>query len=238
MGLGADLGADRPLRRQAPVRQGRRVAQPPVPPAQGRVVVRPGRAAPSSSSARSGEAMLNEEVDRPRRCFHFTPGTVHRVRALEDTTILEVSTPHLDDVVRLEDATGARAPRRAVTANLDIACVKVRAHGRRLTVGEAAAQTGWSPRMLRYLERAGLVVPRAHRGRLPALRAPRAEPAALARASCCGASTSSSPDVAFAARLRARAGRCGPPSTPGSPGARRSTALEWEQRKHERLLAA
>src|SRR6478736_3042811 len=29
-----------------------------------------------------------------------------------------------------------------------------------LTVGEAAAQTGWSPRMLRYLERAGLVVPR------------------------------------------------------------------------------
>jgi len=29
-----------------------------------------------------------------------------------------------------------------------------------LTVGEAAAQTGWSPRMLRYLEGAGLVVPR------------------------------------------------------------------------------
>jgi DNA-binding transcriptional MerR regulator len=29
-----------------------------------------------------------------------------------------------------------------------------------LTVGRAAAQTGWSPRMLRYLERAALVVPR------------------------------------------------------------------------------
>ena len=29
-----------------------------------------------------------------------------------------------------------------------------------ITVGEAAAQTGWSPRMLRYLEGAGLVVPR------------------------------------------------------------------------------
>jgi MerR family copper efflux transcriptional regulator len=28
------------------------------------------------------------------------------------------------------------------------------------TVGQAAAQTGWSPRMLRYLERAALVVPR------------------------------------------------------------------------------
>ncbi len=39
-------------------------------------------------------------------CFHYRPGTVHRVTAIEDTTILEVSTPHLDDVVRLEDAYG------------------------------------------------------------------------------------------------------------------------------------
>ena len=38
--------------------------------------------------------------------FHYPPGTVHRVTAIEDTTILEVSTPHLDDVVRLEDAYG------------------------------------------------------------------------------------------------------------------------------------
>jgi len=39
-------------------------------------------------------------------CFHYRPGTVHRVTALEDTTIIEVSTPHLDDVVRLEDRYG------------------------------------------------------------------------------------------------------------------------------------
>jgi len=39
-------------------------------------------------------------------CFHFPPGTVHRVTAIEDTTIIEVSTPQLDDVVRLEDAYG------------------------------------------------------------------------------------------------------------------------------------
>jgi mannose-6-phosphate isomerase len=39
-------------------------------------------------------------------CFRFRPGTVHRVTALDDTTILEVSTPHLEDVVRLEDAYG------------------------------------------------------------------------------------------------------------------------------------
>jgi mannose-6-phosphate isomerase-like protein (cupin superfamily) len=38
--------------------------------------------------------------------FRYRPGTVHRVRAIEDTTILEVSTPHLEDVVRLEDAYG------------------------------------------------------------------------------------------------------------------------------------
>jgi mannose-6-phosphate isomerase len=39
-------------------------------------------------------------------CFRFRPRTVHRVTALEDTLVLEVSTPHLDDVVRLEDAYG------------------------------------------------------------------------------------------------------------------------------------
>jgi hypothetical protein len=38
--------------------------------------------------------------------LRFRPGTVHRVKALEDTTILEVSTPQIDDVVRLEDAYG------------------------------------------------------------------------------------------------------------------------------------
>jgi mannose-6-phosphate isomerase-like protein (cupin superfamily) len=53
-----------------------------------------------------GESVLNEEVIGPGAAFHYVPGTVHRVTALEDTTILEDSTPHLDDVVRLEDAYG------------------------------------------------------------------------------------------------------------------------------------
>ena len=39
-------------------------------------------------------------------CFRLRPRTVHRVRALEDTFVLEVSTPQIDDVVRLEDAYG------------------------------------------------------------------------------------------------------------------------------------
>ena len=38
--------------------------------------------------------------------FRVTPGTVHRMIALTDTDLLEASTPHLDDVVRLEDRYG------------------------------------------------------------------------------------------------------------------------------------
>ena len=54
----------------------------------------------------AGQGALNEEVIGPGASFRYRPGTVHRVTALEDTTILEVSTPHLDDVVRLEDRYG------------------------------------------------------------------------------------------------------------------------------------
>jgi len=54
----------------------------------------------------AGNAILNREVVTAGACFRYRPGTVHRVTALEDTTILEVSTPHLDDVVRLEDRYG------------------------------------------------------------------------------------------------------------------------------------
>ena len=37
---------------------------------------------------------------------HLTPGTRHRLTAVEDTDIYEVSTPEIDDVVRLEDRYG------------------------------------------------------------------------------------------------------------------------------------
>ncbi len=63
----------------------------------------------------SGRARLEVgEVGAGRRsieigagdAFHFPPRTVHRVTAVEDTLILEVSTPELEDVVRLEDRYG------------------------------------------------------------------------------------------------------------------------------------
>ena len=53
-----------------------------------------------------GEALTAKEIVGAGACFRLRPGTVHRIRALEDTTILEVSTPHLEDVVRLEDRYG------------------------------------------------------------------------------------------------------------------------------------
>ncbi len=38
--------------------------------------------------------------------FHVLPGTIHRMIAVSDVDVLEVSTPELDDVVRLEDSYG------------------------------------------------------------------------------------------------------------------------------------
>ena len=38
--------------------------------------------------------------------FHITPLLVHRFEAREDVVLIEVSTPELDDVVRLEDNYG------------------------------------------------------------------------------------------------------------------------------------
>jgi MerR family transcriptional regulator, copper efflux regulator len=103
-----------------------------------------------------------------------------------------------------------------------------------LTVSEAARRTGWSARMLRYLERSGLVVP-ARRpsgyrvygvrelNQLRSLRELRAR---------FGVDLS---DVAFAARLRREPGLRDAIHTWLAAG---ENALEWEQRKHERLLAA
>jgi mannose-6-phosphate isomerase-like protein (cupin superfamily) len=42
----------------------------------------------------------------PGDVVHITPGTLHRMTGLSDCDILEVSTPELDDVVRLEDRYG------------------------------------------------------------------------------------------------------------------------------------
>ena len=43
---------------------------------------------------------------RPGDIFHVPPGVVHRMTAIRNVRVYEVSTPELDDVVRLEDDYG------------------------------------------------------------------------------------------------------------------------------------
>ena len=101
-------------------------------------------------------------------------------------------------------------------------------------VGEAARRTGWSARMLRYLERTGLVVPRrsASGYRLYGLRELNQLRALAELRRRFHVEIS---DLAFAARLRRE------PDLKAAVDtwfAANSDALAWEQRKHERLLAA
>ena len=49
-----------------------------------------------------GEAPRASDLGRGES-FHITPGLRHRMLAIEDTDVLEVSTSELDDIVRLED---------------------------------------------------------------------------------------------------------------------------------------
>jgi len=105
------------------------------------------------------------------------------------------------------------------------------------TIGRAAAQTGWSPRMLRYLELTGLVRPsRSASGyrlygirELNQLRSLQE----LRRRFAVDLT-----DVAFAARLRRESAlRAAVDSWLAATDAAPAW-VEWEQRKHERLLAA
>jgi mannose-6-phosphate isomerase len=53
------------------------------------------------------EGEAPREIDlEPRVPFHVPPGLRHRMIALEDCDVVEVSTPELDDVVRLQDDYG------------------------------------------------------------------------------------------------------------------------------------
>jgi mannose-6-phosphate isomerase len=54
---------------------------------------------------KDGDAMVQREM-KPGDRIHVPPPTIHRMTAIEDCDIFEVSTPELDDVVRLEDRYG------------------------------------------------------------------------------------------------------------------------------------
>ncbi len=52
---------------------------------------------------------LREHVLQAGESYHVVPGTRHRMIAITDCDILEVSTPEVEDVVRLEDAYGRKS---------------------------------------------------------------------------------------------------------------------------------
>ena len=54
---------------------------------------------------KEGDTLVARELG-PGDAVHVTPPTVHRMTALEDSDVFEVSTPETDDVVRLEDRYG------------------------------------------------------------------------------------------------------------------------------------
>lgn len=107
-------------------------------------------------------------------------------------------------------------------------------HG--LTVGEAANRTGWSPRMLRYLERAHLVVPgRTESGyRQYGLRELNQLRTLRRVRDSFGVGIA---EMAFAARLEREPALRAAVGT-WLAGSRGGDWVDWEQRKHERLLAA
>ena len=53
-----------------------------------------------------GEDTLDDVQLRIGESFRITPGTIHQMVALTDCDVLEVSTPEIDDIVRLSDKYG------------------------------------------------------------------------------------------------------------------------------------
>ena len=110
------------------------------------------------------------------------------------------------------------------------------------TVGEAAERSGWSARMLRYLERTGLVVPRRSPSgyRRYGIREVNQLRGLNELRRTFGIDLD---EVAFALRLYREPGLRAAVETwlagTDATGVRQTPAwVEWEQRKHERLLAA
>jgi len=57
----------------------------------------------SGGSAEDASTVLEVSELAPGTFVHVRPGAVHRIEAVDDILLLEVSTPEVDDVVRLRD---------------------------------------------------------------------------------------------------------------------------------------
>jgi len=63
---------------------------------------------------------LQEMVLNPGDKFQVNPPLIHRVEALEDSEIFEVSTPELDDVVKLDDDYGRQGEGNDLAADANL----------------------------------------------------------------------------------------------------------------------
>ena len=106
-----------------------------------------------------------------------------------------------------------------------------------LTVGAAARETGWSARMLRYLEEHGLVVPRRTASGYRTYALPEINRLRSLRElrRTFGLDLA---DLAFARRLRREPELKRAVDNWLAAADDAGSWVEWEQRKHERLLAA
>ena len=52
------------------------------------------------------DGVLTKHILKPKQWLHIPAGSKHRIAAQKDSEIFEVSTPHLDDVIRHEDDYG------------------------------------------------------------------------------------------------------------------------------------
>lgn len=64
------------------------------------------------SQGPSADSLVTTELEAGA-AWHSEPGQVHTIEALEDAVVVEVSTPELDDVVRLADHYGRTKPQAA-----------------------------------------------------------------------------------------------------------------------------
>jgi len=106
-----------------------------------------------------------------------------------------------------------------------------------LTVGRAAAETGWSARMLRYLEAHGLVVPARTEGGYRAYGLPELNRLRSLR-DLRGRFGLDPSDLVFALRLRREPELRRAVDGWLAAGDDTGSWIDWEQRKHERLLTA
>lgn len=65
-----------------------------------------------------GDKKLKKKILKKGDSFHFSPGFVHQEKALTNCTIIEASTPHFNDRVRVEHKYGLKKDLKGLPSTL------------------------------------------------------------------------------------------------------------------------